>query len=92
MPAALDAFGDGGLTSVLRPHKWTPMQTKSAAEMTVATCSNLGFKNRSHCLLMLCIIHRHRHFNSKGLKREVADAGTRLCATFVVPLQRGEMR
>ena len=52
----------------------------------------LDSRNRSHCLLMLCIIHRHRHFNSKGLKREVADAGTRLCATFVVPLQRGEMR
>jgi len=89
MPAALDAFGDGGLTSVLRPHKWTPMQTKSAAEMTVATCSNPGFKKPLS--LSPDALH-HTHFNSKGLKREVADAGTRLCATFVVPFQRGEMR
>ena len=52
----------------------------------------LDSRNRSHCLLMLCISLHHTHFNSKGLKREVADAWTCFCAKFVVPLQRGEMR
>lgn len=64
-------------------------QTKSAAEMTVATCSNLGFKKPLS--LSPDALH-HTHFNSKGLKREVADAWTCFCAKFVVPLQRGEMR
>ena len=64
-------------------------QTKSAAEMTVATCSNLGFKKPLS--LSPDALH-HTHFNSKGLKREVADAWTCFCVKFVVPLQRGEMR
>ena len=66
MPAAFDAFGDGGLASVLRPHKWTPMQTKSAV------CSNLGFKK---LLSPSPDALHHTHLISKGLKRKVADAG-----------------
>ena len=87
MPTAFAAFGDGGLTSVLRPHNFMSMQTQRAAEMTVATCSSLGFKK---LLSPSRDALHHTHFISKGLKREVADAAC-LCAKLVVPLQEASL-